>query len=129
MSLDDKPFLQILDNETRFQSVIFMKVKSAENLWNDFVNCWASLYTEFRNIIRLDRDTSFNWTDFKSNIEDLVIYLKRKYIEVHNSIGQLEHYHHSLRRILDITRRAHSSMDNNTSATDSNKSYKRHNAT
>ena len=55
MWLDKKPILHIVDTATNFQNALFIRKKTAQDLWDDFVDCWASVYTGFPEIIRLDR--------------------------------------------------------------------------
>ena len=87
MWLNGKPVLHVVDTETGFQNAIFIQDKTAENLWNDFINCWASVYTGFPEIIRLDRETSFTSTAFRENAEGVGVELQFSGIEAHNSIG------------------------------------------
>lgn len=62
MWLDHKPVLHIVDTLNGLQDAIFIKDGLAENLWNDFVNCWVSLYTTFTNftVIDLEKQTLLN---------------------------------------------------------------------
>lgn len=42
--VNHKPVVHIVDSETGFRNGTFVTNKSSENLWNDLVNCWASVY-------------------------------------------------------------------------------------
>lgn len=54
-----KQALHILYTSSGFQNSVFIRDKSAESLSTDLINCWASAYIRFPEIIRLNRDTSF----------------------------------------------------------------------
>lgn len=45
--LNNKQVLHLVDKETGFQNGTFITNKSAENIWNDFVNYWTLVYNGF----------------------------------------------------------------------------------
>lgn len=75
-SLDNKPVSHVVELEIGFQNAVFIKNGTATNLWNDFVNCWAYIYTEFREAIRLDREKRF-----MNSVKMLMLYALNLYLE------------------------------------------------
>lgn len=104
MWLNGNPVLHIVDIETNYQNAIFIHGKSSHDLWKEFIDCLASVYTCFEDAIRLDRETSFVSKGFRENGKDVGIHLQFSGIESHNSTGKGERYHYPLRIVLDIVK-------------------------
>ena len=110
MYLNSKPVLHVVDTATNFQNAVFIRSKSAIDIWQDFLDCWVTVYTGFPEIIRLDRESSFVSDKFRNNAKDNGVDLQFSGIESHNAIGQGERYHHTLRRIFNIVTKEHPSI-------------------
>lgn len=54
-----KPVLHIADMETGFQNEIYIRNRTAENLWKESKLCLAENYTGFAEAIRLHTETRF----------------------------------------------------------------------
>lgn len=50
--------LDFVETETGFQNAVFIRNKLAESLWNEFINCWADIYSFSAEIIKWDRETT-----------------------------------------------------------------------
>lgn len=109
--LDGKAVLHVLVNETGFQNERFIRNKTAEGQWTDFINCWASVYTDFRETICVDRERTFLYSAFKENKTQVGIDLEFSAIEANNSISQGEPYRHLLRSIFNIITDTRPNMD------------------
>lgn len=72
MWLSNKPFLHIVYTETWFQYAVFIKDKTATSLWNYFVNCTDSVYTE---TIQLGKEKRFTSNELRENTNGLGIEL------------------------------------------------------
>lgn len=59
--LNKKSVLYIVDKPKKFQNAIFIKVKTAESLWTDFVNCREIVYNGFPEARILDQESSFTY--------------------------------------------------------------------
>lgn len=99
MWLNEKPAIHISDTKNGFQNAFFIKEKSAESLWIDFIYCLAYVYIWFPEIIWIDREKSFMSMKFLKNADNVGIELQFSGIEAHNSIGQGERFYHPLRSI------------------------------
>lgn len=62
--------------ETGFQNAMFIKDKTAENIWTYFLNCWAMIYTVFPESIILDQEYSFSSAQFRKGDDDVGIHLR-----------------------------------------------------
>lgn len=102
MWIDVKPVLHIIYTEDGFKNSIFIRYKSAELLWRDFISCWEYLYIGFREIIRLDREPSFTSMKIRENVGNIGFELPFSETEAQHSIWQREQYHHPCRRILNV---------------------------
>lgn len=81
--------------------------KSMHDLWNDFRDCWASVYSGFSHAITLDREISLLSEEFRESTKDVWIKLQFTGIEAQNAIGKGEQYHYLLRRIYDVVGKEH----------------------
>ena len=111
MWLNGKPVLHVVDTATNFQNAVFLKSKSTDDIWNDFIDCWTSVHVGFPEIIRLDRESSFTSDQFRKNAKTVGVDLQFSGIESHNAIGQGERYHRPLRRVFNILKEEHKSLD------------------
>lgn len=108
----NKPDLHIVDTTTDFENAIFIRCKSAEDLWQYFITCWGSVFSGFLKVFLLDRETSFTYEKIRNNAKDLGITLQFSGIESHNAIGQGERCHYPLSRIFKITSEEHPLLKN-----------------
>lgn len=86
MWIDVKPVLHIIYTEDGFKNSIFIRYKSAELLWRDFISCWEYLYIGFREIIRLDREPSFTSMKIRENVGNIGFELPFSETEAQHSI-------------------------------------------
>lgn len=101
MWLKGNPILHIVDTQTRFQNAILLKGESARDVWDAFIEAWASVYIGYPNRIRSDRGSVFTskfWADVTS-LHDIVVQLSG--VESHNSTDVGERYHEPLRQNFD----------------------------
>lgn len=112
MWLNRKRVLPIVDIETNYQKVTFIHGKSSHDIWNDFIDCWASVYTGFPDAIILDIETSFVSKEFRENAKYICIHLQFSRIEAHLSIVKGEIYHYPLRGILDVVKKEYKHLPN-----------------
>ncbi len=47
MWLEGKAVLRVVCTHTHFNSAVFLKVQTVEDVWRTFLSCWVSLYTAF----------------------------------------------------------------------------------
>lgn len=89
------------DTAKIFQNALFLKIKATTDIWEDFIDCWNSVYIGFPEIIALDRELSFTLEYFQNHPKDVGVSLQYRGIESHNAIGQSERYHRPLRRVFN----------------------------
>lgn len=111
MWLNKKAVLHIVDTSTLFQNAVFIRNQSSQNLWEEFVDCWVSVYTGFPEIVRLDRQSGFTSDNFRNYAKDVGVTLQFSGIESHNAIGPGERYHMSLRRVFNVLKQEHPSVN------------------
>lgn len=51
-----------------------LTAKTSQKLWNDFIDCWASVYSGSPGVIRLDREISFTAEEFREKVKNMGIY-------------------------------------------------------
>jgi len=111
MWLNKKAVLHIVDTATSFQNATFIRNQSSKELWNDFIDCWASVYTGFPEIVRLDRQSGFTADEFRNYAKNVGVNLQFSGIESHNAIGSGERYHMPLRRVFNVLKKEHTSLN------------------
>lgn len=109
--LDHSPVLHIVDMMTRFQNACFLKSKSAESIWNAFVNIWVSTYTGFPATLHIDQESSFRSQSFIENCEIQGITLAISGVDSHNSIGSGESYHRQLLRVFNCVKSEYPNLE------------------
>ena len=110
MWLNKRAVLHIVDTATSFQNATFIRSQSSKELWNDFIECWASVYTGFPENIRLDRQSGFTADEFRNYAKNVGINLQFSGIESHNALGSGERYHMPLRRVFNVLKKEHPSL-------------------
>lgn len=104
MWLDGGPALHVLGTHKHFHNAVVLRNMTALAIWYSFVECWASLYVEHPNVIRLDQESSFKLETFRQLCTAQSIELQLSGVESHNSLGPRERYHETLRGIFKIIR-------------------------
>lgn len=64
-----------------FQNEIFIRKKTSDELWNDFIGCQISIYTKLPDIITLDREYSFTYDKFRENAKNMGVHVQFTCIE------------------------------------------------
>ena len=105
------PVLHVLDTHTHFQNAVAPKSKSTRDIWDVFIECWASLYIEYPSKMRVDQESSIMSKGRESMASAHGIEFQASVVEAHNSIGVGERYHHPLRRIFKFLRDGHPKLD------------------
>lgn len=59
MWLKGVPIMHIADTHTGLQNAAVLRERLPHEIWFTFVECWATIYTGNRTIIRLDQESSF----------------------------------------------------------------------
>ena len=111
MWLKGRPLLHIVDTHTRFQNAILLKGESAQDVWDAFVEGWASVYIGYPNRIRSDRGSVFTSKFWRGVTSLHGIDIQLSGVESHNSIGVGERYHAPLRQVFDKVMTDHPSLD------------------
>ena len=101
----------VVDVQTHFQAAIVPKSKSAVDLWDAFIQCWAAVYTGFPTVMRVDHESSFVSETWRELAAANNIRLEYSGIESHNSLASGETYHSHLRRVFLVLRSAHPATD------------------
>ena len=96
MYLEEKPFLHIVDEGTRFSAACFVSEVSAMTIWKTILTCWATVYTGLPRKILVDKGSQFGDL-FISLGAVSYVKVRRTGIESHNSLGLGERYHQPLR--------------------------------
>lgn len=109
--LEGKPALHVIDTQTAFSNAKFINNKTADGLWQLFVDIWATVYTGYPSVIRLDRETSFDSKIFRRHAARAGITLQFSGIEIHNAIAVGERYHAPLRKIFLTIRSEHTKIE------------------
>ena len=111
MWLEGQPILHIVDTHTHFQNAIVLKSKSTRDIWDAFVEGWASVYMGYPNRMRVDQESSIMSKGWEAMASAQGIELKASGVESHNPLGVGERYHHPLRRVFKVLRSRHPNMD------------------
>lgn len=97
-----KPVIHTVDTSNYFQNSLFIRSQATKNVWKYFCTFLLTVNTDFSETIGLDLK-SFTSENFRNNAKDACVSLKFRAIESHNAIGLGERYHHTIRRIFNIT--------------------------
>ncbi len=82
-----EPVVHILDLGTRFSAAQFLKRRDLRRRWNGSVECWASFYVGFRNVIGHDQGSAFTSESFTASCQQFGIVANDSPTESHNSMG------------------------------------------
>lgn len=63
--LEGSPILLVVDTHTSFQNDTILRGKRAIDVWQAFVDCRATTYSGYFNIIRLDQESGFTAASFR----------------------------------------------------------------
>jgi hypothetical protein len=70
--------------------------------WDTLRACWIDTYLGPPNIIIYNAGKNFASTEFRQLANSMAIEIKEVLIKAHNSVGQVERYYVSLRRVYEI---------------------------
>lgn len=96
MWLEGTPILHDVDTHTGFQNVTVLQVKNPNNMCSAFVECWATLYLGYQNIIRLDQEVGFTAKHFRDLATAHGTTLQFSGAQSQNFMGAGETYHEPL---------------------------------
>lgn len=85
--MNGKQIRHIVDLE-KFQNAMFINWKTSHEIWNEFMDWWASLYTGLAEIIRLDWESSFASRELWGSAKDMRIHLQFSGIKAHSPNGK-----------------------------------------
>lgn len=91
-----KSVLHVIDADTHYSAARFLLGESTKDVWNAFIECWASVYLGFPDILKADRGSVFTsraWS--KLSTEDGMA-IEIVPVESSNSMGAGERYHDPL---------------------------------
>lgn len=94
-----KPALHAIDRGAHFSAAKFMPSSSTEEIWNTFIECWASIYVGFPSALSCDQKSAFTSALFQKACKHLGITAKPAPTEAHHALPARERYHGPLRRI------------------------------
>lgn len=92
----------------------FVKSKSASDLCDTFIRCWAKIFIEYPNKIRLDHEMAFDSEEFRRTAVEAGAALQFSGVESHNYLGVGERYHSTLRRVYNKIQEDHSRITEET---------------
>lgn len=75
------------------------------------MECLATLYTGYPNVVRLDQGADFTAKDFRDLATAYDISLQLSGAQSHNSIGTDEKYYEPLQRVFQILRTRHPKLE------------------
>lgn len=108
--LENKPALHVIDDHTGFRNAVFLRSKTADDIWSAFVSCWASTYVGFPSRIRSDQESGVSSSLFRDIATANGIQLEFAGVSSHSSMGRIEQAHAPLRRIFRILTESHSNL-------------------
>jgi Reverse transcriptase (RNA-dependent DNA polymerase) len=94
-----RPLLHVVDVETNFSAATFLRSESAQNIWDAFMKCWASVYIGFPDLFRTDAGSVFILDHFQRLASSHGVEIQYIGVESHNSIAAGESLHSTLRRV------------------------------
>lgn len=100
-----------MDTQTRFQNAVLLKGESAKDMWDAFIEGWASVYIGYPSRIRADQGSTFTFKFWNSVTSLHGIELRLSGVESHNSFGVEERYHEPLRQVFDKLLTDHPTID------------------
>lgn len=111
MWLEGNPTLHVVDTHTHFQNTVVLRSRSTRDIWDGFVECWASVYVGNPNKMGVDHESGIMSKAWEAMRTAQGIEVQISGMDSHNSIGAEERYHQPLRRILRVLRTIHSNVD------------------
>jgi hypothetical protein len=92
------PLLHAVDLTTGFGAAQWLQGATVEEVWGTFLECWATVYIGYPNIMRTDAGFIFVSQKWKRFTDLSKIKLEQTGVDAHNSLGIGERYHGPLRR-------------------------------
>lgn len=92
MSMDSNTVLHVVDLDTRLGAACFLPGKSASQVWQCFLNIWASTYSGFPECVAIDQGPKFRRQEFRSKFKSAGIAFQQSGVESHNALGNGERY-------------------------------------
>lgn len=80
--------LHFKDTHTNFWTATYVTDKSADGLWKLFINCWTNIFPGFPEVLRIDRESSFNSIQLCELTKFKELKLQFSGIEVQNALGK-----------------------------------------
>lgn len=102
------------DGHTRFQNAVVLREKTSELVWILFVEFWASFFSGYHAVIRLDQEAVITAQAFCKMALANGIQLQFSDAQLHNSLGGMETYCEPLRRVFRILRLQYPIMESDT---------------
>jgi hypothetical protein len=97
--ISDKLVLYAINEVILFQAAKFLADIQARTIWNIFKAIWIDTYIGPLNIMVTNAGKNFKSSEFVANARILAIEVEEVPVEVYNSIGKIERYHGSLKRV------------------------------
>jgi hypothetical protein len=97
--IDGISLLHLIDLTTGFGAAQWLQSATVEAVWETFLECWATVYVGYPNIMRTDAGSVFVSPKWKRFADSANIKLVQSGVEAHNSLGIGERYHDPLRRV------------------------------
>lgn len=110
MWLEGLPILDVVHADTNFKNATVLRGKSASDVWQAFVGCWATIDKGYPNIIPLHQESGFPAASFRDLAAAHDNTLQFSGAQFHNPIVSGEKYYSPLRRVFHIIRDRHNSL-------------------
>ena len=95
------PVQHVVDAGTGFQAARFLLAEDVASVWNTFLECWTTVYTNHPDKIHVDQGSVFTSKTFQDLCAVNSIEITFSGTESHNSLGKGERWHSLLRRTFE----------------------------
>lgn len=107
MWIEGTSIIHAVNTRIGFQNALELRGESANDVWISFFAWWASLYTGYPSVIRLNQAAGFTARAFRDLAATNTIYLQFSGAQAQNAIGSGETYHDPLQTVFKILRSRH----------------------
>jgi Reverse transcriptase (RNA-dependent DNA polymerase) len=99
MYIEGDPVLHMVCEETAFQNAKFLDNLTTAHIWDTIRYMWIDTYVGPPDMLVLDAGKNLTSQEFRQHAAVFGIEIKVVPVEAHHSVGKIERYHASVRRV------------------------------
>lgn len=114
MKFNKATVLLVVDKDTKFSAVTFIKGESSASIWEAFLCSWVVPYIGCPDVVTLDEGSQYQFRGISGFLTAAGIQKKSAGVESHNALGKVERYHAHLRNVFEMVQLEHTGVTKET---------------